>query len=460
MAINTGSDPGVRRISMITAISSTALLIGGLLGAGPSTAAPVDSLTVGASVGVAQAVPFAAKPKPAPLSYTPPKGVRSNNPLCSSRPAIRNHLINTIKSVPGREKIRMASWNIKSRDIQNALVEAHRRGVSVRILIDRGNANKTKPNPGFEWVKRELRKGQNNRRGSMKSYARKCSSSCRYPGGIMHTKFFLFSQAGRANKVVMYGSYNATDLAAHSQWNDMFTTRGKGNIYKEFNGIFEQMVKDKRYKRPYRTYQHGSYTSYFYPYRGQGTNGDPLLRELNSIRCKGATGGTGTNGRTKIRIAQTSMHGQRGNAVAQKLRSLYQNGCDVKIVYAVFGNNVLSTLRRTSRGPVPMRHITQDFDYDGVYDKYLHMKSMSVSGVYNGRSDVNVTWNGTANYTGVALASDEIVMRIFGENIARSYADWVDFLYANPPGYNQRSRMALAAAIANGVDPYSKIEVD
>lgn len=456
----------MRRITMATAAASTAILITSLLGAPAAIAAPRVPAAIGTSAGVAQALApsAAAKPKPAPRNYTPPKGVRFNNPLGKSRSAIRNHVIRTIDSVPGREQIRFASWNIKSRDIQNALVRAHYRGVSVRVLIDRGNANKSKPNPGFEYVKRELRKAQSNRRGFMKSYARKCSSSCRYPGGIMHTKFFLFSKAGRARNVVMYGSYNATDLAAHSQWNDIFTMRGKNKIYSEFNGIFKQMVKDRRYSNPYRTYEHGAFTSYFYPYKGQGANGDPLLSELNNVRCKGATGGTGTGGRTKIRIAQTSMHSARGLAIARKLRSMYQNGCDIKIVYAVFGNNVLKTLRRTSRGPVPLRHITQDFDYDGVYDKYLHMKAMSVSGVYKGRTDTNVVWNGTANYTGVALASDEIVMRIFGESVADSYGNWVDFLYANPPSFNridaQRARLALSTAIANGVDPYSKIEVD
>ncbi|MFA6575953.1 MAG: phospholipase D-like domain-containing protein, partial [Nocardioides sp.] len=282
--------------------------------------------------------------------------------------------------------------------------------------------------------------------------------------GIAHTKFFLFSKAGKAHNVVIYGSNNATDLAAHSQWNDMFTTKGQGNIYKEFLHIFDQMRRDKAIKQAYETYQHGSFTSYFYPYKGQGTDADPLLRDLNDIRCKGATGGTGTNGRTKIRIAQTSMHGARGKQIAERLRTMYERGCDIKIVYAVFGNRVLSILRNTSRGRIPIRQIAQDFDLDGVYDKYLHMKNMAVSGVYKGRTDANVTWNGSANWTGVALASDEIVMRIVGARIRAQYANWVDYLYANPPRLSplaeKTSLAAQRVAIANGIRPESGIEVN
>lgn len=463
----------MRRLSAATVLATSLTIVVSLLGALPSTAAstPANAASVGQAVSLAPASSVAAAPrrrkgpKPAPDKYTPSAGVKFNNPLAGkeSRGRIRRHLIRTIDSVPGREQIRIASWNVKSADIQNALARAHERGVSVRVIIDRGNAGPAKPNPGFDRMAKRLRAGQKSRMASQKSGARKCVSSCRYFSGIAHTKFFLFSRAGRARKVVIYGSNNATDLAAHSQWNDVFTTRGQGNIYKEFLGVFNQMYRDKPIKQSYLTYRHGSFTSYFYPFKGKGTQRDPLMRDLNDIRCKGATGGTGTNGRTKIRIAQTSMHGERGKMIAKKLRAMYEHGCDIKIVYAVFGNNVLNILRNTKRGRVPIRQIAQDFNLDGVYDKYLHMKNMAVSGVYKGRTDANVTWNGTANWTQVALVSDEIVMRITGSRIRAQYANWVDFLYANPPRFTGAKAVAAKAArrtaVANGVRPESGIEV-
>ncbi|GEP36317.1 hypothetical protein NSZ01_40850 [Nocardioides szechwanensis] len=458
----------MRRLSAATVLATSLIVVASLLGGLPSSASagqsfePAPSLTASQQAEARRGV----GPKPAPDKYTPPAGPKFNNPLAGkeARGRIRRHLLRTINSVPGREQIRIASWNVKSTDIQNALIRAHERGVSVRVIIDRGNAGPAKPNPGFDRMARKLGEGQKSRMPSQKSFTRKCVSSCRYYSGIAHTKFFLFSKAGKAHNVVIYGSNNATDLAAHSQWNDMFTIKGRGNIYQEFLHIFDQMRRDQPIKQAYETYAHGSTTSYFYPYKGQGTGDDPLLRDLNDIRCKGATGGTGTNGRTKIRIAQTSMHGERGKQIANRLRDMYENGCDIKIVYAVFGNQVLSILRHTSRGKMPIRQIAQDFDLDGVYDKYLHMKNMAVSGVYKGRTDANVTWNGSANWTGVALASDEIVMRIIGPRIRAQYANWVDYLYANPPRLTGaeavEARMARARVIASGIRPESGIEVN
>ncbi|GEP38747.1 hypothetical protein NPS01_24100 [Nocardioides psychrotolerans] len=475
----------MRRLPAATVLATSLTIVVSLLGALPSTAAssqaaaPISvqasvraaSQVAGQGVTLAQASSVAAKPRrkgpqPAPDKYTPPAGVKFNNPLAGkeSRGRIRRHLIRTIDSVPGREQIRVASWNVKSTDIQNALARAHERGVSVRVIIDRGNAGPAKPNPGFDRLANRLKAGQKSRAATQKSGTRKCVSSCRYYSGIAHTKFFMFSQAGKARNVVIYGSNNATDLAAHSQWNDMFTVRGQGNIYQEFLGVFDQMYLDNAVKQSYVTYQHGSFTSYFYPFKGKGTQNDPLMRDLNDIRCKGATGGTGTKGRTKIRIAQTSMHGDRGKEIANRLRDMYENGCDIKIVYAVFGNNVLQILRNTNRGRIPIRQIAQDFDLDGVYDKYLHMKNMSVSGVYKGKTDANVTWNGSANWTQVALVSDEIVMRIVGPRIRAQYANWVDFLYANPPRFTGAKAIAATTArrtaIASGIRPESGIEVN
>ncbi|MBC9733374.1 phospholipase D-like domain-containing protein [Nocardioides marmotae] len=467
----------MRRPLAATVLATSLVLLAGLLGALPTSATAAEntgttSATSTSTRSSAVAGAPAAKPKPAPLKYTPPQGVRVNNPLGDreARRRIIGHLIRTVQSVPGREKIRIASWNVRSDDLVDALIAAHRRGVSVRVVMDRLNANKDNVNEGVNRMQAVFKTKEANRKASMKSDVRKCVSSCRSRSGIAHTKFFLFSKAGKAKDVVIYGSNNATDLAAHGQWNDVFTITGKPNIYAEFDHVFNQMRRDKPVKQPYVSYQHGKYTSYFYPHRGAGTEADPLLRDLNDIVCAGATGGTGTNGYTKIRIAQTSMHGDRGKAIAERLRTMWQRGCDIKIVYAVFGNNVLKILRNTSRGPVPMRHIAQDFNLDGVYDRYLHMKYMAVSGRYQGATDAEVTWNGSANWTGVALASDEIVMRIFDAGVRRTYADWVDYLYANPPRYSSspkvQERLAAQASlarrslVARGGNPYAGIQVN
>ena len=51
----------------------------------------------------------------------------------------------------------------------------------------------------------------------------------------------------------------------------------------------------------------------------------------------------------------------------------------------MFGNEVLSVFRNKGPRPMPFRQIAQDFTRDGVYDRYLHMKDMTISGHYAGR---------------------------------------------------------------------------
>ncbi len=148
--------------------------------------------------------------------------------------------------MPYHGKIRIATWNYKSREITDALIAAHRRGVSVRVVIDRLNANADAPNPPFWRLTRALKGSHNKARAPQyRSFTQRCVSSCRGRGGIAHVKFYTFSKAGKATDIVEYGSFNATDVATRQQWNDLYTVRDKPAMYDEFNHVFDQMVKDQ-----------------------------------------------------------------------------------------------------------------------------------------------------------------------------------------------------------------------
>ena len=120
--------------------------------AGLVAAALVASL----AVFVGTAAPATATPD----HYTPEEGVRFNNPLAGeqSRRNIIRHLIRTINSVPKKGHIRIASWNVRSDAIVNALIRAHiRRQVSVRVVMDRLNADPSNPNHGVNRSRRRSR---------------------------------------------------------------------------------------------------------------------------------------------------------------------------------------------------------------------------------------------------------------------------------------------------------------
>jgi hypothetical protein len=405
-----------------------------------------------------------------PAHYNPTKGATFNNPYGGSVAAHRivHQLVQTIDSVRTGHKIRIASWNFRSNAIADALIRAHRRGVSVRVIMDYGNWNPDVPNSIARRTHLALEKGDKHRKSSMTSWLRRCHGSCRGKHGIAHVKFYAFDKVQKTRDVVMYGSANATELAATIQWNDIYTLTKSPDKYAEFIKIFNQMKKDKPVAQGFRHYQHGRIGIDFYPYTGDGTDKDPVLSVLNAVRCSGATGGTGINGHTKIRIAQTATYGQRGLDLADRLAQMKRRGCNIRIVYAMFGRKALKVLRDSH---VPMTHLAYDADCNGIYDKYVHMKSMTVSGHYGSNTHARYTWNGSANWTPVSLASDEVVGILQMGRVTREYSNWIDYLFTHVPaawkpshctetGIVTDKQSVTARARALHVDPYALIRQD
>ncbi len=196
-------------------------------------------------------------------------------------------------------------------------------------------------------------------------------------------------------------------------------------------------------------------TGYVYPWKGKDARGDRVIQELKRITCNGAKGGTGLKGKTRIRIAQDAIIDQRGIDIAKILRHKWQSGCHIRIVYALMGKQVRGILRHTTRGPVPIRQIVNDYDEDGIYDRYLHSKSMAVSGWYRKDRSARVAWQGSENWSGLAKLSDEQGFQIRRGGAEGVYARWVDYLFENPPVVAPKTTARIAAA--RGVDPYALI---
>ena len=374
-----------------------------------------------------------------PDHYVPKAGPAFNNPYGKKREVRRliSQVNRTIDSVPSGGRIRIASWNVRSGNVVSALIRAHNRKVSVQVVMDRSNWNPNNPNVDAARLAKALKVGNKKRSASRKSFVRRCIGSCRGKHGIAHTKFFLFNKVKVKKKnrkkaktvpwVVMYGSYNATELGATIQWNDLYTTKRQEARYKSFLGVFNQMAKDKRLKNPVQTYDDGVTATGFYPYYGRGASGDPVMDIFNQVSCKGANT---PNGRTRIRIAQTAMYGDRGLRLARKIAQLRKQGCNIRLVYAMFGNEVLRIMRSAK---VPLTHLAYDNNDDGIYDRYVHMKSMAISGNFAGDPGARITWNGSANWTSVALASDEVLGMVRKKWVTNRYSKWIDYMFTHRP---------------------------
>lgn len=420
--------PGRRLRSRIVAVAVLGLLAP-LLAVASSSAAPTRPAAAAPTKAASAPVKTGAAGAAARDNYTPPSGVKINNPLGGKRAKRRNirHINRTIDSTPRGQKITVASWNIRAWSFTMALIRAHRRGVTVRVVMAYSNANPPKhPNPQFFRMYRAFKKGNKKRPKSRRSWIRRCRGACRGPHGIAHTKTYLFSKAGKRRNIIIYGSNNATDTAARWQWNDLYTLKGKPRMYRGLRNVILKMGRDNGAKQPFRMWGNKKVRLFTYPYAGKGTPGDPILRNLKRVKCRGAK--NTRHGRTVIRIAQTAMTYKRGKRLANRLRKMKNNGCDIRVIYAMFGNGVLKAL-----GPIPRRHLAVDWDGDGLYDRYLHTKIMTVRGHYKKSRKASFVWNGSANLTTNALLSDEVLGRITIPRVVRRYQKWINHLFNNPP---------------------------
>ena len=383
---------------------------------------------------------------------------------------IRDRVLHTIQSTwggrqprrgvstAGNGTIRIATWSFKDWAIAKALVAARNRGVSVQVVAAKGANKDSGP---WKYLRKRLGGRLPNKasRRELVSFARSCSGSCRGRGGTSHAKYFLFDQVGtnRARGVVFQTSMNLTRFAYTGQWNQAQVVKSPA-IHADFMSIFRQARIGRSVRNPDHTKTIGAYTDIFFPLHNAKASDDPVMQILNRTVCAGATAG-GTNGRTKIRIIQYAVYGERGVWIAKKLRALWNAGCDVKMIYAVSSRPVLTILRsRSGRGAIPMR---QSVIRNGAGEivKYNHSKWMTVTGHWTPSTAAWITFTGSANWSNFAFQGDEQMQRISSRAQANRYLGtfaktWKQRTSQVPPfGRVTTSGRLLPGAIAPGEDP-------
>lgn len=363
--------------------------------------------------------------------WTPPTGVVFNNPAdTSQRRAILQRVIQSIKNTVPTGTIHVVVWNLDDKPVVDALIGAKNRGVNVQVVVSGIVDN---PN----WDRLEASFNQNT---SDDTFARQCQGACRSSAKITHVKIFQFSRVNTASKISMFGSTNLTTPAGNRQWNDLVTTRN-AKLYDYWSAKFQQFARDKAVSDPYEVRNFPPYRSTLFPAAPR----NPVLSELKRVRCKGATGHTGNGaGRTVVRIAIAGWFDAYGQAIADRLRTMWDRGCDIKIVTTLAGKGVNQTLKqRYGRGPVPVREVTVDRNADGIPERYLHLKALAISGVYAGDTSASALFTGSPNWSARAQRSDEVWVRVLDRAaMVTKYRKHVNNLYA--------SRFAHARTTSSG----------
>ncbi len=361
--------------------------------------------------------PLALRTTPASqkvLDFTPVAGATFNRPVGTpvQQRAIFTVVNHSIDAAPAGSTIRIAVFSFSEKATADKLIAAHSRGVNVQLIFD----------DHIVYAQEARLRSALGANPNRLSFTVLCHLSCRGTSGNMHDKLFLFSQAGRAQNVVMVGSDNLTGYNAERQWSDMYTVVDDAALYFTYAGVFDQMKYDRAVTRPYIRADVNGFEPQFYPAPGVTQTTDPVLGALDQITCTGVPAGAGSKGRTTVRISHHAWNGTRGVYLARKVAALETAGCDVRVIYGVgMGAGVKRVL---SRARVPLSAGT----HKGIR---THEKYLLVNGWYGADPTSKIVWTGSHNWSDGALRRDDLIVRIesptaYGQYLANFNDIWTN----------------------------------
>jgi phosphatidylserine/phosphatidylglycerophosphate/cardiolipin synthase-like enzyme len=332
------------------------------------------------------AIPATAAEQAPPIST----GAVFNNPKGSTaqKNAVKNHIITAINNTQSGRMIRSALYALKDQDYTDALVAADRRGVAVRVVLDA----KFKSSAATQNLISALGTDK-----SKDSWVHVCTAgaACIATGRssmINHNKFFTFSRigdAGEAEDVVIQTSANQTSLNTEKYWNNAYTVVGNTPLYTAYRDYFNDLAAMTKNENYFTSGKVGKEKYYFFPQK----SGDIVVSILDNLSCaRSAT----------VRVAAFALH---RDAVAQKLRSLADQGCSVRIVF----NDSNDVSKLSGHRNIALRRLSTSDGY------LVHSKYLLIEGDYAGHADTKWTFTGSHNLDESSLRdNDEAMLRLEG----------------------------------------------
>jgi PLD-like domain len=385
---------------------------------------------------------------------------------------IVNHVERAIVRAQGPTKrrpnptIHISTFLLDRKSSVSALVRACRRGISVRVILDRDIDNRnsrrlirvlnadnvrdrngdgrpdTRPRSGACGTPLKKKNGRTSAPsaseplsqeqvarsagrptkaavtwGKDRSYVKRCIGSCRGAGGNMHSKFFTFSRTGKARHVVMVSSSNLNKGGAQGGWNDLFTIKNRKMTYRGFVRIHRDMTDDRKAGDKKVEVTDGPYVSRFFPMRNASKRTDPTLRDLNKIRCRSAVGPT------RIHVSMFYWKGRRGNYLASRLLDLARAGCRVSVIYGAPSLQMAERLRNAAdRRLINLWDSRWDRNEDGYSEVRTHAKYVLIRGTYRKDRRAHVVMTGSQNWVaGSLMRSDEVTLNVASRASYRDY---------------------------------------
>lgn len=314
---------------------------------------------------------------------------------------IIDRLAELIDSVPPGESVNIVIHSFTSDTIRNALINAHYRGVIVRVAFN-GVINVGDPTTDANKVASVI--GPGRYRHCRASDVRQACISDRGQTnnpGIMHSKFVTLSKTKWGTHAVAVTSANFTNNASQGQFNNMVVTHGDVTMFDGYNRVFEDMFamrKNNDYQNAPNGYLNAPgalSTSWFQPRADSagGINSLEASTDTVALRLAKFQGGSGC----WLKIAQAMFSTERPAIRDQLNRIRNTLGCSVDIIYSSMSATSLDS--RIGRVQV-----------DGVHHKYF---------IYNGNIEgqgwKKRVYTGSHNWSGDALRMNDEVLVSFDE---------------------------------------------
>ncbi len=228
--------------------------------------------------------------------------------------------------------------------------------------------------------------------GGDQSYVTKCKGACRGRKGRMHAKFYAFSKSGSADHVVIVSSSNLNVGGALKGWNDSYTMKGVPRTYAMYEEVHDEMGRDRPIAQSYRTVREGPYVSRVFPMENGNRSTDPALADLQKVRCSSAFG------RTKVFISMFYWQGVRGNYMADRVLKMARHGCRVSIIMGAPSRDIAKRLRTSARAGHIRLWDSRVWTKRRVLRVRTHHKYTLVRGTYNGDNSAHLVMTGSANW--------------------------------------------------------------
>jgi hypothetical protein len=349
-------------------------------------------------------------------------GAIFNNPHTGDADRIHQHIGCLIDGAPQGSKINIATYHFADSIITEAVMNAIRRGVQVRILVDSGVPDNAEDGAHYQQVK-DLIAAED----AGGSWIRPCPGSDRACIGNrrMHNKLLTLSEAHGSIDVSFLTSSNFEDAGVDNDgkgnsgtdmWNSGYTAANDGPLYSWFaDTYFENLSAPapqnlEYYEQAGLPREIGAYQVHHSP----RASGNTALDVLDRVDCNNeGTGGTNPGNRTIVRVGMWAITatGGIGNAIADRLWELDNEGCYVDVVADVISYDkddptAYGPLRTLLKRPEPTAaggglnyHGPEVREFNGDQPHGLHQKNLMIDGRFDDRNDQKVVFTGSYNFT-------------------------------------------------------------